>query len=50
MSSKNFEFFERYDKAMIADTIVTSTRHHQLVDSVGFVMNFDVLMLQSRWQ
>ena len=30
MSVKNFELFERYDMAMIGDTIATSTRYHQL--------------------
>ena len=30
MSVKNFELFERYNMAMISDTIATSTRHHQL--------------------
>lgn len=30
MSTKNYELFERYDMAMIGDTIATSTRYHQL--------------------
>lgn len=30
MSSKNYKLFERYDMAMIGDTIATSTRYHQL--------------------
>ncbi|MCV0411399.1 tyrosine-type recombinase/integrase [Nitrosarchaeum sp.] len=30
MSTKNFDLFQRYDMAMIGDTIAIATRHHQL--------------------
>jgi site-specific recombinase XerC len=34
MSSKNYELFERYDRAMVGDTVATSTRSVQLVTLV----------------